>query len=85
MINEKKSQWGLSITIPKLLLKKKTKIQVKNVFTKLKTKTIFEKLQLLDVLFQNLLKIANYFQMMVPQVDMAIQSEFSNPIRFDSI
>ena len=68
-----------------VLKKKKTKIQVKNVFTKLKTKTIFEKLQLLDVLFQNLLKIANYFQMMVPQVDMAIPSEFSNPIRFDPI
>jgi len=75
---------GLSITIPKLLLKK-TKIQVKNVFTKLKTKTIFEKLQLLDVLFKNLLKIANYFQMMVPQVDMAIRSEFSKLIQSDPI
>ena len=57
----------------KIIIKKKTKIQVKNVFTKLKTKNIFEKLQLRDVLFKNLLKIANYFQMMVPRVDMAIQ------------
>ena len=63
-----------------IVLKKKTKIQVKNVFTKLKTKTIFEKLQLLDVLFKNLLKIANYFQMMAPQVDMVIYVRIFYPI-----